>query len=166
MLLDPVRLGELALPAGRAGCPRHGLATGLTHAEVERDGRARLKSGRECARGRFDQSVRSSVRCSKAGFTTAGDGTGRWLGWASGRSVLVTDLRCHAATAELLEDVRRRTDTRGLPIVILTTRSGAKHQALARGLGVSHYVTKPVTEDVFVRLIESLALPGSAEARP
>jgi chemosensory pili system protein ChpA (sensor histidine kinase/response regulator) len=62
--------------------------------------------------------------------------------------------------------VRRRPDTRELPVVILTTRSGAKHRALARDLGVSHYVTKPVSEDVFVRLIESLALRGSAEARP
>jgi DNA-binding NarL/FixJ family response regulator len=50
-------------------------------------------------------------------------------------------------------------------VVILTTRSGAKHQSLAHRLGVSHYVTKPVAEDVFVRLIESLALPGGAEAK-
>jgi len=61
--------------------------------------------------------------------------------------------------------VRRRPAIRELPIVILTTRSGAKHESLARRLGADHYVTKPVTEDVFVQLIESLALRGGAEAR-
>jgi chemosensory pili system protein ChpA (sensor histidine kinase/response regulator) len=106
----------------------------------------------------------------KAGFDviTAIDGT-EALARLGERdfAVMVTDLEMPRLNGyELLEDVRRRPATRELPIVILTTRSGAKHQSLARRLGVSHYVTKPVTEDVFVRLIESLALHGGAEARP
>jgi DNA-binding response OmpR family regulator len=79
---------------------------------------------------------------------------------------MVTDLEMPRLNGyELLQDVRRRASTRDLPVVILTTRSGAKHQALARQLGVDHYVTKPVSEDEFVALIESLA-PRSGEARP
>ena len=66
----------------------------------------------------------------------------------------------------MLEDVRRRASTRDLPVVILTTRSGAKHQSLARQLGVSHYVTKPVSEAEFVQLIESLAPGGVGGMRP
>ena len=105
----------------------------------------------------------------KAGFdvTTAIDGFDALtrLGERS-FDVLVTDLEMPRLNGyELLEDVRRRPGMRELPIVILTTRSGAKHQSLARRLGVSHYVTKPVAEDVFVRLIESLALHGGAEAK-
>jgi chemosensory pili system protein ChpA (sensor histidine kinase/response regulator) len=77
--------------------------------------------------------------------------------------VLVTDLEMPRMNGyELLEDVRRRPATRELPVVILTTRAGDKHQSLARRLGVNHYITKPVAEEAFVRLIESLA-PGGVE---
>jgi chemosensory pili system protein ChpA (sensor histidine kinase/response regulator) len=103
----------------------------------------------------------------KAGFdvTTANDGADALTRLGERRfDVMVTDLEMPRLNGyELLEDVRRRAATRELPVVILTTRSGAKHQSLARRLGVSHYVTKPVTEDVFVRLVESLALRGDGE---
>jgi len=49
--------------------------------------------------------------------------------------------------------------------VILTTRAGDKHQSLARRLGVNAYMTKPVAEEAFVRLIDSLA-QGDAERQP
>ena len=65
-----------------------------------------------------------------------------------------------AVVRELLEDVRRRPATRALPVVILTTRAGEKHQSLARRLGVNHYITKPVAEEPFVRLVESLVTGG------
>ena len=45
---------------------------------------------------------------------------------------------------ELIDDLRRRPSTRALPVIVLTTRAGDKHVALARELGVQHYVTKPV----------------------
>ena len=78
--------------------------------------------------------------------------------------VLVTDLEMPRLNGyELLEDVRRRAGTRDLPVVILTTRSGEKHQHLARRLGVNHYMTKPVIEDAFVRLVESLAPRNGTE---
>ena len=105
----------------------------------------------------------------KAGFdvTTAGDGAEALARLAERDfAVMVTDLEMPRLNGyELLEDVRRRPSTRELPVVVLTTRSGEKHRALARQLGADHYMTKPVTEDVFVRLIESLALHGGAEAR-
>jgi len=53
---------------------------------------------------------------------------------------------------------------------VLTTRAGAKHVNLARRLGIAHYVTKPVDEEAFVRLIRSVtARPAGtahAESRP
>jgi chemosensory pili system protein ChpA (sensor histidine kinase/response regulator) len=105
----------------------------------------------------------------KAGFrvTTANDGADALARLTEAEfDVLVTDLEMPRLNGyELLEDVRRRPSTRELPVVILTTRAGEKHQNLARRLGVNHYVTKPVAEEAFVRLIESLA-PGGGERTP
>jgi chemosensory pili system protein ChpA (sensor histidine kinase/response regulator) len=71
--------------------------------------------------------------------------------------VVVTDLEMPRLNGyELIRDLKRRPATRDVPIVVLTTRAGAKHLALARQLGVEHYVTKPVDEKAFVQLIESL----------
>jgi chemosensory pili system protein ChpA (sensor histidine kinase/response regulator) len=105
----------------------------------------------------------------KAGFevTTAIDGADA-LGRLSEAEfdVLVTDLEMPRVNGyELLEDVRRRPATREVPVIILTTRAGEKHQNLARRLGVSHYMTKPVAEEAFVRLVGSL-VPGGADSAP
>ncbi len=173
LLLDPVRLGELAmLPApGRvpASAPLP-LAT-VKPTEVGGRGPRGLSDVRKGRVLLVDDSI--SVRkfvghmLERAGFdvTTATDGADALTRLGECRfDVMVTDLEMPRLNGyELLEDVRRRAATRDLPVVILTTRSGAKHQSLARRLGVSHYVTKPVTEDVFVRLVESLALRGAGE---
>jgi chemosensory pili system protein ChpA (sensor histidine kinase/response regulator) len=65
---------------------------------------------------------------------------------------------------ELIRDLQREPATCDLPVVVLTTRAGAKHVNLARELGVEHYVAKPVDEASFVQLIESLATAASARA--
>jgi chemosensory pili system protein ChpA (sensor histidine kinase/response regulator) len=174
LLLDPVRLGELAmLPAASHGRARatSSLETAVAQAEVGRRGPRGLIEARKGRVLLVDDSI--SVRkfvghmLEKAGFdvTTANDGADALTRLGEGQfDVMVTDLEMPRLNGyELLEDVRRRTTTRTLPVVILTTRSGAKHQSLARRLGVDHYVTKPVTEEAFVRLIESLALRGAAE---
>jgi chemosensory pili system protein ChpA (sensor histidine kinase/response regulator) len=63
---------------------------------------------------------------------------------------------------ELVRDLRRRPATREVPVVILTTRAGAKHASLARQLGVVHYVTKPVDELDLLRRLESVLAPSPA----
>ncbi len=79
---------------------------------------------------------------------------------------VVTDLEMPRLNGyELIRDLRRRPELRDVPIVVLTTRAGDKHATLARQLGVSHYVTKPVDEHAFVRLIDSLvAMPEAVSA--
>jgi chemosensory pili system protein ChpA (sensor histidine kinase/response regulator) len=169
LLLDPVRLGELAMvPA--ASRARASAPTALL-TEVGGRGPRGLSDVRKGRVLLVDDSI--SVRkfvghmLEKAGFdvTTATDGADALTRLGEGRfDVMVTDLEMPRLNGyELLEDVRRRAATRDLPVVVLTTRSGAKHESLARRLGVRHYVTKPVTEDVFVRLVESLALRGDGE---
>jgi chemosensory pili system protein ChpA (sensor histidine kinase/response regulator) len=76
--------------------------------------------------------------------------------------IVVTDLEMPRLNGfELIRDLSREPSTRDLPVVVLTTRAGAKHVNLARELGVEHYVAKPVDEATFVELIESLAVPSA-----
>jgi chemosensory pili system protein ChpA (sensor histidine kinase/response regulator) len=78
---------------------------------------------------------------------------------------IVTDLEMPRVNGyALIEDLRRRAATREVPVVVLTTRAGDKHVSLARRLGVRHYVAKPVDEQSFVRLIESVTTPEAALA--
>ena len=99
----------------------------------------------------------------KAGFavTTASDGADALARLGEARyDVVVTDLEMPRVNGyELIDDMRRRPATRDVPVVILTTRAGDKHVALARSLGVEHYVTKPVEEHAFVTLVTSLVSP-------
>jgi CheY-like chemotaxis protein len=77
---------------------------------------------------------------------------------------VVTDLEMPNVNGyELIDQLRRRPSTRDLPIVILTTRGGEKHQDLARRLGVAHYLTKPVEEQAFVELMSSLVPPAESD---
>jgi chemosensory pili system protein ChpA (sensor histidine kinase/response regulator) len=89
--------------------------------------------------------------------------------------LVVTDLEMPRLNGyALIEDLRRRPATREVPVIVMTTRAGEKHVALARRLGVRHYVTKPVDEQRFVRIVGSVAagerafedsaLAGSARA--
>jgi chemosensory pili system protein ChpA (sensor histidine kinase/response regulator) len=80
--------------------------------------------------------------------------------------VVITDLEMPRVNGyELIENLKRGPSTQEVPIVVLTTRAGEKHWALARRLGVRHYVTKPVDEETFVRLITNVAA-GALETEP
>ena len=73
---------------------------------------------------------------------------------------VITDLEMPRLNGfELIQELRRRAATRDLPIVVLTTRVGAKHLNLARWLGVTDYVAKPVDEPAFLRLMDSVTTP-------
>jgi len=81
--------------------------------------------------------------------------------------VLVTDLEMPRLNGyELIRDIRRRPGMRDVPVVVLTTRAGEKHAALARELGVSHCVTKPVDEHTLVRLVDALVAASALETAP
>ena len=136
LLLDPVRLGELAM----AGAPAAGARRERAAARADLGGHGPGAGHAAARKGSVllvDDSI--SVRrfvgqmLEKAGFdvTTASDGADAVtrLGERS-FDVMVTDLEMPRLNGyELLEDVRRRPGMRELPIVILTTRSGAKHQS-------------------------------------
>jgi chemosensory pili system protein ChpA (sensor histidine kinase/response regulator) len=154
LMLDP---GALVETAGRtSGAHRAAAGRRLEVSDTERSGPRRVLL--------VDDSV--SVRrfvgqmLEKAGFhvTTAGDGADALARLAEAAyDVVVTDLEMPRVNGyELIDDLRRRPATRDLPVIVLTTRAGEKHVALARSLGVEHYVTKPVEEHAFVTLVISL----------
>jgi chemosensory pili system protein ChpA (sensor histidine kinase/response regulator) len=78
--------------------------------------------------------------------------------------IVITDLEMPRMNGyALIEDLRRRSATRDVPVIVLTTRAGAKHVSLAQRLGVRHYVAKPVEEQSFIRLVESVtSVPEAA----
>jgi len=78
---------------------------------------------------------------------------------------IITDLEMPRVNGyALIEDLRRRSATRDVPVIVLTTRAGEKHVSLAERLGVRHYVAKPVDEQSFVRLIEAVVTADTALA--
>jgi chemosensory pili system protein ChpA (sensor histidine kinase/response regulator) len=157
LLLDPGALVEAATrPTAAARDSARSARRRTAAADDARAGRRRVLL--------VDDSI--SVRrfvgqmLDKAGFdvTTAADGAEALARLAEAAyDVVVTDLEMPRVNGyELIDDLRRRPATRDLPVVVLTTRAGDKHVALAKSLGVEHYVTKPVEEHAFVTLVSSL----------
>ena len=167
LLVDPARLVEHREADFRA------MATGTASALAEEPSLAVASPSREARRLLLvDDSI--SVRkvvghmLEKAGFqvVTASDGAEALerLSEVSFHAV-ITDLEMPRLNGfQLIQDLRRRPATRDIPVVVLTTRAGAQHLNLARWLGVEHYLSKPVDEAVFVRLIDSLASSAVAGA--
>jgi chemosensory pili system protein ChpA (sensor histidine kinase/response regulator) len=170
LLVDPSRLAEAAEIA------RQTARAPVVARAHERGRGSEKKQARRILLVDDSISIRKFVgqMLEKAGFevVTANDGADalRRLGDTVVDAV-ITDLEMPRVSGyELIEDLRARASTRALPVVVLTTRAGAKHVDLARRLGIAHYVTKPVDEEAFVRLIVSLtagvAGPEPAEVRP
>ncbi|MBK7348240.1 MAG: response regulator [Gemmatimonadetes bacterium] len=79
--------------------------------------------------------------------------------------LVLTDLEMPRLNGfELLQDVRRRAPTRDLPVLVLTSRSGAKHEALARQLGATGFLAKPVQEDALLAAAREAAAGARAPA--
>ena len=60
---------------------------------------------------------------------------------------------------ELLEELRRRPDSKTVPIIIMTTRAGDKHRNLALELGANTYFSKPVDETRLLNELQNFARP-------
>jgi chemosensory pili system protein ChpA (sensor histidine kinase/response regulator) len=156
LLLDPLTLAETrwyvppvppAAPRGGAGATRPAPRVLLVDDSV---------SVRRVVGGMLE----------RAGFAvvTANDGVEALERVAhAGVDAVVTDLEMPRLNGyDLIRDLRRRPETRELPVVVLTTRAGEKHVALARRLGIEHYMTKPVDESALVRLLAGLAAAAPA----
>ena len=83
--------------------------------------------------------------------------------------LVVTDLEMPRTNGyELLAHLRNNPQTRSLPVMVVTSRAGAKHRDRAMKDGAAAFLTKPVQEDHFIaavgRLIGVSTDPAAARA--
>ncbi len=83
--------------------------------------------------------------------------------------LVVTDLEMPRTNGyELLSHLRQNPATRSIPVMVVTSRAGAKHRERALKEGASTFLTKPVQEDHFIsavaRLIGTVEAPQTARA--
>jgi chemosensory pili system protein ChpA (sensor histidine kinase/response regulator) len=82
-----------------------------------------------------------------------------------GCHLVITDLEMPRMTGyELMAQLRQSPATKRIPVMVVTSRAGAKHRDRAIKEGASAFLTKPVQEDQLLAAIEQLI--GSEAARP
>jgi chemosensory pili system protein ChpA (sensor histidine kinase/response regulator) len=90
-------------------------------------------------------------------------------------SEIIADLGCHLVITdlemprmngyELLAHLRQDPMTRKIPVLVVTSRAGAKHRDRAMKEGASGFLTKPVQEDQLISTVESLIDPVKPKGR-
>jgi chemosensory pili system protein ChpA (sensor histidine kinase/response regulator) len=71
--------------------------------------------------------------------------------------LVVTDLEMPRTNGyELLSHLRQDAQTRSIPVMVVTSRAGAKHRDRAMKEGAMAFLTKPVQEDQFIAAVAKL----------
>jgi chemosensory pili system protein ChpA (sensor histidine kinase/response regulator) len=74
--------------------------------------------------------------------------------------LVVTDLEMPRTNGyELMSHMRQNPETRNIPVMVVTSRAGAKHRDRALKEGALAFMTKPVQEDQFVAAVADLIGP-------
>ncbi len=82
-----------------------------------------------------------------------------------GCHLVITDLEMPRMTGyELLVQLRQSPTTRRIPVMVVTSRAGAKHRDRALKEGAAAFLTKPVQEDQLLAAVEQLI--GTEVTRP
>jgi chemosensory pili system protein ChpA (sensor histidine kinase/response regulator) len=82
-----------------------------------------------------------------------------------GCHLVITDLEMPRMTGyELMVQLRQSPTTRRIPVMVVTSRAGAKHRDRAIKEGAAAFLTKPVQEDQLIAAVEKLM--GTEAARP
>ena len=82
-----------------------------------------------------------------------------------GCHLVITDLEMPRMTGyELMAQLRQSPSTRRIPVMVVTSRAGAKHRDRALKEGAAAFLTKPVQEDQLLAAVEQLM--GTEAARP
>jgi len=82
-----------------------------------------------------------------------------------GCHLVITDLEMPRMTGyELMAQLRQSPATRRIPVMVVTSRAGAKHRDRAMKEGAAAFLTKPVQEDQLIAAVEQLM--GTEAARP
>ena len=82
-----------------------------------------------------------------------------------GCHLVITDLEMPRMTGyELMVQLRQNPRTRRIPVMVVTSRAGAKHRDRAIKEGATSFLTKPVQEDQLIAAVEQLI--GTEATRP
>jgi chemosensory pili system protein ChpA (sensor histidine kinase/response regulator) len=82
-----------------------------------------------------------------------------------GCHLVITDLEMPRMTGyELMVQLRQSPSTRRIPVMVVTSRAGAKHRDRAMKEGATAFLTKPVQEDQLIAAVEQLI--GTETPRP
>jgi chemosensory pili system protein ChpA (sensor histidine kinase/response regulator) len=85
----------------------------------------------------------------------------------SGCHLVITDLEMPRMNGyELIVHLRQNPATRMIPVLVVTSRAGAKHRDRAMKEGASGFLTKPVQEDQLLSNVESLIGSEKPQGRP
>jgi chemosensory pili system protein ChpA (sensor histidine kinase/response regulator) len=78
--------------------------------------------------------------------------------------LVITDLEMPRTNGyELMSHMRQHPQARALPVMVVTSRAGAKHRERAIKEGAVQFLTKPVQEDQFIAVVEEIIGPGIAK---
>jgi chemosensory pili system protein ChpA (sensor histidine kinase/response regulator) len=84
-----------------------------------------------------------------------------------GCHLVITDLEMPRMNGyELMAHLRQNPATRKIPVLVVTSRAGAKHRDRAMKEGASGFMTKPVQEDQLIATVESLIGSETSPGRP
>jgi chemosensory pili system protein ChpA (sensor histidine kinase/response regulator) len=79
--------------------------------------------------------------------------------------LVITDLEMPRTNGyELMTHLRQNAETRDIPVMVVTSRAGAKHRERAMKEGASGFLTKPVQDDQLIAAVQELI--GSAAGSP
>src|SRR2546429_180761 len=82
-----------------------------------------------------------------------------------GCPLVITDLEMPRMTGyELMVQLRQSPSPRRIPVMVVTSRAGAKHRDRAIKEGAAAFLTKPVQEDQLIAAVEQLI--GTEAPRP
>jgi chemosensory pili system protein ChpA (sensor histidine kinase/response regulator) len=78
--------------------------------------------------------------------------------------LVVTDLEMPRTNGyELISHLRQNPQTRNIPVMVVTSRAGAKHRERAMKEGAAAFMTKPVQDDQFIAAIVQLIGHGTGQ---
>jgi chemosensory pili system protein ChpA (sensor histidine kinase/response regulator) len=84
-----------------------------------------------------------------------------------GCHLVITDLEMPRMTGyELMVQLRQSSATRRIPVMVVTSRAGAKHRDRALKEGAAAFLTKPVQEDQLIAAVEELIGAESRRRTP
>ncbi len=80
--------------------------------------------------------------------------------------LVVTDLEMPRTNGyELIAHLRQNPETRKIPVMVVTSRAGAKHRDKALKQGASEFLVKPVQEEQFIAAVNALIKSKASETQ-